>query len=58
MVAEFTKMKKNHVFHCDIWLLWNVFAVLNFTNVLMLKNLTVRWLLVYELRSYVFKQAS
>ena len=42
--------RKNHVFHCDIiWLLWNVFAVLNFTNFLMLKNLTVRWLLVYEL---------
>ena len=33
--------KKNHVFHRDVLLLWNVFAVLN----LMLKDLTVRWLI-------------
>ena len=32
---------KNHVFHRDVLLLWNVFAVLN----LMLKDLTVRWLI-------------
>ena len=33
--------EKNHVFHRDVLLLWNVCAVLN----LMLKDLTVRWLI-------------
>ena len=33
--------EKNHVFHHDVLLLWNVFAVLN----LMLKDLTVRLLI-------------
>ena len=32
------QMKENHVFHHDVLLLWNVFAVLN----LMIKDLTVR----------------
>ena len=34
-----------NVFHRDVLLLWNIFAFLNFTKILMLKNLTVRWLI-------------
>ena len=46
MVAEFNQMKeKNHVFHPDVLLLLNVFAVLNKKIFLMLKDLTVRWLI-------------
>ena len=35
--------EKKHVFHRDVLLLWNVFAVLNLKN-LRTKDLTVRWL--------------
>ena len=44
MVAEFTNERKNHIFHCDVLLLWNVFADLNL-SILMNKDLTVRWLI-------------
>ena len=37
--------EKNQVFHHDVLLLWNVFAVLNLKIFVMLKDLTVRWLI-------------
>ena len=36
--------RKNHVFHRDVLLLWNIFVVLN----LMLKDPMVRWLIEKE----------